>query len=71
VNNSNLPQKWQIIYRSPDMNIVPFLSNLTHYFIEIRAENFYPEDNGVYSLTISNNCSSTTETVTLKGEQSR
>ena len=65
-NNLNLSVKWQVSYKSLDAT----LSNSSHFLIEITTESFMQEDSGVYSVTVTNGCSSSTETVILAAKQS-
>ena len=68
VNNSELSSKWKIIYRSLDMNRIIHYTSWSHFFIEITTEDFTQEDGGVYMLIVSNICSSSNKTVTIKGK---
>ena len=68
VNNSDLSSKWKIIYRSLNMNRIIHYTNWSHFLIEITTEDFKQEDSGIYTLTVSNTCSSSNKTVTIKGE---
>ena len=68
VNNSDLPNKWKIIYRSPHMNEIIHYSSWTHFFVEVETEDFKQEDSGNYMLTVSNACFSSSATVTVKGK---
>ena len=68
VNNSDLPDKWKIIYRSPHMNEIIHYSIWTHFFVEVKTEDFKQEDSGDYMLTVTNTCFSSNATVTVKGK---
>ena len=64
-NNSSLYFKWKVGYISSDVT----LSSSFSFLIEITTENFMQEDIGVYSVTVTNACASSTKTVTLTGKQ--
>ena len=71
VNGSKLSAKWEVVYKSSDMKSeISFLNitSLSHFFVEIKTENFNQEDSGNYSITVSNICSLSVRTVTLKGK---
>ena len=65
--NSNLSAKWQVNYKSLDET----LNSSSHFLIEIITESFMQEDSGVYSVTVTNACSSSTETVILEGNKGK
>ena len=68
VNNSDLSSKWKVIYKSLNMSRIIHYNSWSHFLIEITTEDFTEEDSGVYMLTVSNTCSSSNKTVTIKGK---
>ena len=69
VNNTNLPSKWQVTYRAPNMDHIVHFTSWSHFFVEL-TEDFTLEDNGDYTLTVMNTCGSSNKTVTVKGKYS-
>jgi len=67
--NSSLPLKWKVKYKSQDAMSELSLTNLSNFFIEITTENFMLEDEGAYTTTVTNTCFSSSKTVVLTGKQ--
>jgi len=61
-NNSGLPYGWYII--PPNTSVL----SLSHFSIGIAIDHFLPKDNGDYSITVNNTCSSLTKTMTITGK---
>lgn len=68
VNNSYLSSKWHVIYKSPNMDRIIHFTSWSHFFIEITTEDFMQKDNGDYTVTVNNKCSSSNKTVTIIGK---
>jgi len=70
-NNSDLPVKWQTLYRSTEWVIIPSsqVKEHHHFYVGLFVENFLSEeDSGFYSLKVENMCHSFTADVNIEGE---
>lgn len=68
-NDLTLPSKWHVVYKTLDLTSLSNVTDSSHFLIEITTERVTFKDEGVYSVTVTNACSSSTKTVTIKGKQ--